>query len=87
MLPAICFVFSKKRLTHIVKELERYVNLVNRDEQKQIRNFFRIAISRLKPNDQAIYQLQMLKDILMKGIGIHHGDLLSIGKEIVEILL
>ena len=29
----------------------------------------------------------MLRDILMKGIGIHHGDLLHIGKEIVEILL
>ena len=51
MLPAICFVFSKKRLTSIVMELERYCNLVTRDEQKQIRNFFRIAISRLKPND------------------------------------
>lgn len=29
----------------------------------------------------------MLKETLLKGIGIHHGDLLHIGKEIVEILL
>lgn len=87
MLPAICFVFSKKRLTAIVNELKKHLNLVNREEQKQISNFFRVAISRLKPNDQAIWQLQMLREILIKGFGIHHGDLLHIGKEIVEMLL
>lgn len=87
MLPAICFVFSKKKLTSMVEELEKQITLVTGEERKQIREFYHRAISRLKPNDQAIYQLQMLKNVLLKGIGIHHGDLLHIGKEVVEILL
>ena len=87
MLPAICFVFSKKRLTGLVRRLEESICLVTREEQKQISYFFHHAIRRLKPTDQAIMQLVMLKDTLMKGIGVHHGDLLHIGKEIVEILL
>lgn len=87
MLPAIVFVFSKKRLTYLVQELERTITLVTKAEQKQISYYFHLAIKRLKPTDQAILQLTLLKDTLLKGIGVHHGDLLHIGKEIVEILL
>lgn len=87
MLPAIVFVFSKKRLTYLVQELERSITLVTRAEQKQISYYFHLAIKRLKPTDQSILQLTLLKDTLLKGIGVHHGDLLHIAKEIVEILL
>lgn len=87
LLPAIFFVFSKKRLTQIVQELERHVSLITAEERHEIESFYYTAIKRLKKKDQSIYQLTWLKDIMCKGIGIHHGDLLPLGKEIVEILL
>lgn len=87
LLPAIFFVFSKKRLTQIVQELERHVSLITAEERAEIEAFYYTAIKRLKKKDQSIYQLTWLKDIMCKGIGIHHGDLLPLGKEIVEILL
>lgn len=42
---------------------------------------------KLSPNEQALREFTTLREILLKGIGIHHGDLLHIGKEVVEILL
>lgn len=87
LLPAIFFSFSKKRLTQIVNELERHVSLITPQERAEIEAFYYTAIKRLKKKDQSIYQLTWLKEIMMKGIGIHHGDLLPLGKEIVEILL
>lgn len=87
LLPAIFFAFSKKRLTQIVNELERHVSLITPQERAEIEAFYYTAIKRLKKKDQSIYQLTWLKDIMLKGIGIHHGDLLPLGKEIVEILL
>lgn len=87
MLPAICFVFSKKKLTQIVQGLLSHVNLVDRVEQKKIQQIFHSAMRKLSPNEQALREFTTLREILLKGIGIHHGDLLHIGKEIVEILL
>lgn len=87
LLPAIFFVFSKKRLTNIVKELVAHVDLITSEERNEIEAFYYNSIKRLKAKDQSIYQLTWLKEIMMRGIGIHHGDLLPLGKEIVEILL
>lgn len=55
LLPAIFFVFSKKRLTNIVKELERHVNLITPEERNEIEAFYYTAIKRLKKKDQSIY--------------------------------
>jgi superfamily II RNA helicase len=87
LLPAIFFVFSKKRLTQIVEDLQRHVSLITPEERNEIEAFYYTAIKRLKKKDQSIYQLTWLKEIMCRGIGIHHGDLLPLGKEIVEILL
>lgn len=87
LLPAIFFVFSKKRLTNIVKELLPHVDLISKEERMEIEAFYYSSIKRLKKKDQSIYQLTWLKDIMCRGIGIHHGDLLPLGKEIIEILL
>lgn len=87
MIPAIFFVFSKARLTQLVTELAPQINLASRSERAQIKQFFHFAVQRLQPQDREIYQLRMLEDFLLRGIGIHHGDLLHIGKEIVEMLL
>ena len=41
---------------------------------------------RLKPQDRKAPQLLYVRELLRYGVAIHHGDLLPIAKEIVEIL-
>ncbi len=36
--------------------------------------------------DRELPQLIKLKDLLIRGIAVHHGDLLPLAKEVVEIL-
>lgn len=75
------------------------LDLCTREERSKITRFFDESIKRLKvfelsntfvityqPVDQELPQLVKLKEILQKGIAVHHGDLLPIAKEIVEIL-
>lgn len=86
-LPAIVFVFSKKSLNYLAEYAAENLNLVTSEERRKIATFFERSVSRLKPHDREILQLMTLKNLLIRGIGIHHGDLLSICKEIVELLL
>lgn len=86
-LPAIVFVFSKKNITFLSEFAAAGLDLTTAQERKQIAAFFHQCISRLKPHDREILQIQSLKDILVRGVGVHHGDLLPVCKEIVELLL
>lgn len=86
-LPAIVFVFSKKNITYLSEFAAAGLDLTTGPERKQISTFFHQCIARLKPHDQEILQIQSLKDILIRGVGVHHGDLLPVCKEIVELLL
>ena len=44
------------------------------------------ALESLKPEDRKLPQITAFVPILRRGIGIHHGGLIPILKEIVEIL-
>ena len=44
------------------------------------------SIARLKPEDRVLPQIVRLRDLLGRGIAVHHGGLLPIVKEMVEIL-
>lgn len=44
------------------------------------------VIGRLNPSDADLPQILRLKDMLCRGIGVHHGGLLPILKETVEML-
>lgn len=44
------------------------------------------SIARLKPDDRVLPQIRRLRELLSRGIAVHHGGLLPIVKEIVEIL-
>ncbi len=48
--------------------------------------FFNNAIDSLSPEDQKLPQVLCMLPMLRRGIGIHHGGLLPILKELVEIL-
>lgn len=83
--PCIIFSFSKKdceRYALALKE-EDYTDDVEKDLISQV---YRNAIDSLSKDDQQLPQVEALLPLLKRGIGIHHGGLLPILKEIVEIL-
>lgn len=83
--PVIVFSFSKK-------DCERYALALNAEdytddvEKSLISQVYNNAIESLGEDDQKLPQVQALLPLLKRGIGIHHGGLLPILKEIVEIL-
>ncbi|QVM09124.1 hypothetical protein D8B26_003790 [Coccidioides posadasii str. Silveira] len=85
MLPACIFVFSKKRCE------ENADSLSNQDfcvasEKSSIHMLIEKSLARLKVEDRRLPQIRRVRELLSRGIGVHHGGLLPIIKEIVEIL-
>ncbi|XP_035638905.2 exosome RNA helicase MTR4-like isoform X1 [Oncorhynchus keta] len=83
--PVIIFSFSKK-------ECEAYALQVskldfNTDEEKQlVEEVFNNAVDCLSDDDKKLPQVENVLPLLRRGIGIHHGGLLPILKETIEIL-
>lgn len=87
MLPAVVFVFSKQKIKELTNALlVSSYSLSSKAESGRITSFFNSALKNLKPNDRELPQFIELKEMLEKGFAMHHGDLLPLGKEIVEIL-
>jgi ATP-dependent RNA helicase DOB1 len=83
--PVIIFSFSKK-------DCERYALALNKEdytddvEKDLITQVYTNAIDSLGEDDQKLPQVLALLPLLKRGIGVHHGGLLPILKEVVEIL-
>lgn len=58
----------------------------SQDEQDLVGNIFNNAIDNLAAADRELPQITNLLPLLRRGIGIHHGGLLPILKEVIEIL-
>jgi len=56
------------------------------DEKLLIEKIYNNAISTLSDEDQQLPQIQLMLPLLKKGIGIHHGGLLPIVKESIELI-
>lgn len=85
-LPILIFCFSQ-RMCEELAEVVKFETFLNKAEQAHIRGFCRRALSRLNPEDRELPQIQRIFGYLENGIGIHHGGILPIIKETVEILL
>ena len=83
--PAIIFAFSKKDCENNALSLAK-MDLTTEDEKEVIEKIFKNAISTLSDEDQQLPQIKMMLPLLMNGIGIHHGGLLPIVKETVELI-
>lgn len=55
-------------------------------ERDMVSQVFRNAISSLNEDDRQLPQIEHILPLLRRGIGIHHGGLLPILKETIEIL-
>jgi ATP-dependent RNA helicase DOB1 len=83
--PAIVFAFSKKDCEVSALSLSK-MDLTTDDEKEMIERIYRHAIATLSEEDQNLPQIQLMLPLLKKGIGIHHGGLLPIVKECVELV-
>ena len=85
LLPACIFVFSKKRCEQNADALSN-LDFCTAIEKSAIHMIIERSIARLKPDDRILPQIRRLRELLGRGIAVHHGGLLPIVKEVVEIL-
>ncbi|ETN43274.1 uncharacterized protein HMPREF1541_02433 [Cyphellophora europaea CBS 101466] len=85
LLPACIFVFSKQRCEDNASALGSK-DFCTAAEKSAIHMTIERSVARLKPEDRALPQIGKLREKLERGIAVHHGGLLPILKEIVEIL-
>lgn len=86
LLPTVVFVFSKRNVENFAYSISG-VDLTNSvAEKNEIHQFIDSSLCRLKECDRELPQILRIRELLKRGIGIHHGGLLPIVKEIVEML-
>lgn len=85
LLPAVIFVFSKKRCEEYVETLQG-VSFCSAREKSEIHMFIDRAVARLKKEDRELPQILKIRDLLSRGVAVHHGGLLPVVKECIEIL-
>jgi len=85
LLPACIFVFSKKRCEENADSLST-LDFCTAAEKSAIHMILEKSLARLKPKDRDLPQIRRMRELLARGIAVHHGGLLPIVKEVVEIL-
>ncbi|KAL4421866.1 hypothetical protein ABPG77_003668 [Micractinium sp. CCAP 211/92] len=85
LLPCVVFVFSKKRIDALADNLQS-LDLTTAAEKSEIHVFCEKALARLKGGDRELPQVLRVREMLKRGLGVHHAGLLPIVKEIVEML-
>ncbi|KAF9469690.1 antiviral helicase [Collybia nuda] len=85
LLPVVVFTFSKKRCEENAATLTN-IDLCTAVEKSEVHVTIEKALGRLKGSDKKLPQIGRMRDLLTRGIGVHHGGLLPLVKEVVEIL-
>ena len=83
--PVIVFSFSKRECEGLALTMSKF-EFNSTDEQELVTNIYNNAIDNLSEDDRQLPQISNLLPLLRRGIGIHHGGLLPILKEVIEIL-
>ncbi|XP_053788963.1 SKI2 subunit of superkiller complex protein, partial [Vidua chalybeata] len=85
LLPAVTFTFSRGRCEDQAAALGS-LELLSGPERGQVRQFLTRCLARLRGSDRRLPQVLQLSELLQRGIGVHHGGVLPLLKEIVEML-
>ena len=83
--PVIIFAFSKRDCEQLALQTAKF-EINSAEEQTAIQEIFTNALDNLAEADRSLPQITNLLPLLKRGIGIHHGGLLPILKEVIEIL-
>ena len=85
LLPTVIFTFSKKRCEEDAEFISN-LDFLDSKRKSEVHVFIERSLMRLKGSDRDLPQIRKLKQLLFRGIAVHHGGLLPIVKELVEIL-
>ena len=83
--PCIVFSFSKKECETYAMQMAK-LDFNNEEEKTLVKQVFESALESLGEDDRNLPQVASILPLLKRGIGIHHGGLLPILKEVLEIL-
>ncbi|CAM9691784.1 unnamed protein product [Heterosigma akashiwo] len=83
--PVIVFSFAKRECEGYAMQMAK-LDLNDETEKELVKQVYFNAMDSLSDEDKMLPQVQALLPLLKRGVGIHHGGLLPILKEIVEIL-
>ena len=86
LLPVIVFTFSKRKCEDYANALSNVDLTTGAAEKSEIHIFVERSFSCLKGSDRELPQIMRMRDLLSRGIAVHHGGLLPLVKECVEIL-
>ena len=89
MLPAICFIFSRKHVEQTAKEISFSLFEENSPLPNLVEKECRHILSSKLPNYEEYMNLVEYKEIirlLQKGIAIHHAGIMPVLREMVELL-
>ena len=78
----LCLLQKCEEIARMLQSLD----LNTAKERSAVQGFVIQAISRLSDKDSKLPQVLMVSEMVQRGIGVHHGGLLPILKECVEIL-
>lgn len=84
-LPVVCFCFSRKKCQQLASAMPDILNIPAETKSKS-HVFLKQAFQSLSAEDKQLPQIKLIEGLVSQGYGIHHGGLLPIVKEAVEIL-
>lgn len=84
LLTAICFVFSKRECEFLASTIE--YDLTDHEEKHKINTIFDKHIQPHMKKYENVGQISVVYKLLLKGVAYHHSGMLSILKEIVEMI-
>uniref|UniRef100_A0A667WY24 SKI2 subunit of superkiller complex n=1 Tax=Myripristis murdjan TaxID=586833 RepID=A0A667WY24_9TELE len=83
--PVVAFTFSRTRCDENARSLAS-MDLTTSVEKAEIHSFFQKSLSRLRGGDRQLPQILLMRDLLKRGIAVHHSGILPILKEVIEML-
>ncbi|XP_060721573.1 helicase SKI2W [Tachysurus vachellii] len=83
--PVVAFTFSRTRCDDNARSLTS-MDLTSSMEKNEIYSFFHKSLSRLRGGDRQLPQILQMRDLLKRGIAVHHSGILPILKEVIEML-
>lgn len=72
----VVFVFSRKRIDQVADNLNS-LDLTSASEKAEIHIFVEQSVARLKGGDRRLPQILRLKQMLKRGLAVHHAGMLG----------
>nr|XP_061808653.1 superkiller complex protein 2-like [Nerophis lumbriciformis] len=83
--PVVAFTFSRTRCDENARSLDS-MDMTTSIEKAEIHSFFQKSLSRLRGGDRQLPQIVLMRDLLKRGVAVHHSGILPILKEVIEML-